>query len=122
MVVEEILGLSVGEAHIIRNAGAQASDEAISSLIISQQVLGTQAIVVLSHTDCGLCELDIDRLRERLIETTGATSDLPLASFSDLDAHVCVQVERLRLHPWLNTEAVHGLIYDVETGQLRQVD
>ena len=119
--VEEALGLRTGDAHIIRNAGGLATEDAIRSLIISQQFLGTDEIVVIGHTGCGLHGADEDGLRERLREHTGRSLDLAFGSFEDLDASVRRQVEILRAHPWLKQVPVHGLVFEVATGRLYEV-
>ena len=119
--VEEALGMRTGDAHIIRNAGGLASDDAIRSLIISQQLLGTDEVVVIGHTGCGLLGIDEDGLRERLRASSGRSLDVQFGSFADLEASVREQVERLRAHPWLKRVPVHGLVFDVETGRLREV-
>jgi carbonic anhydrase len=119
--VEEALGLRTGDAHIIRNAGALATDDAIRSLIISQQLLGTDEIIVIAHTACGLLAIDESALRERLGTETGRALDMQFGAFPDLEASVRTQVDRLRTHPWLKRVPVHGLIYEVETGRLREV-
>ena len=119
--VEEALGLRTGDAHIIRNAGGLATDDAIRSLIISQQLLGTDEIVVIQHTRCGLLGVDEDALREKLKELTGRTLDLRFGSFNDLESSVQRAVDRLRTHAWLRRVAVHGCIFEVESGRLREV-
>ncbi len=119
--VEEALGLRTGDAHVIRNAGGLATDDAIRSLIISQHLLGTDEILVIGHTGCGLLGADEAALRERLAGETGQRLDIDFGSFADLDASVRVQVERLRTHPWIRSTAVHGLVFEVETGRLREV-
>jgi carbonic anhydrase len=119
--VEEALGLRTGDAHIIRNAGGLATEDAIRSLIISQQFLGTDEIVVIGHTGCGLHGADESGLRERLREQTGRSLDVAFGSFEDLDASVRRQVEILRTHPWLKQVPVHGLVFEVATGRLYEV-
>jgi carbonic anhydrase len=119
--VEDALGLRVGDAHIIRNAGGLASEDAIRSLIVSQQLLGTREIVVIAHTRCGLHEADEDALRRRVEESTGATIDMGFGSFADLEQLVREQVEILATEPGLLDVPVRGLVYDVETGRLREV-
>jgi carbonic anhydrase len=119
--VEEALGLRTGDAHIIRNAGALASDDAIRSLIVSQQLLGTDEIIVIGHTECGLLAIDETALRERLGEETGRALDVRFGTFPDLEVSVRAQVDRLRAHPWIKRVPIHGLIYEVETGRLREV-
>jgi carbonic anhydrase len=119
--VEEALGLRTGDAHIIRNAGALASDDAIRSLIVSQQLLGTDEIIVIGHTGCGLLAIDETALRDRLSEETGRALDVRFGTFPDLEESVRAQVDRLRAHPWIKHVPIHGLIYEVETGRLREV-
>jgi carbonic anhydrase len=119
--VEEALGLRTGDAHIIRNAGALASDDAIRSLIVSQQLLGTDEIIVIGHTGCGLLAIDETALRDRLGEETGRALDVRFGTFPDLEESVRAQVDRLRTHPWIKHVPIHGLIYEVETGRLREV-
>lgn len=119
--VEDALGLRVGDAHIIRNAGSLASEDAIRSLVVSQQLLGTREIVVIAHTQCGLHRADEAVIRERIEDTTGFATDMELGAFADLDAMVRAQVEILRDEPTLLDAPVHGLVYEVETGRLRTV-
>jgi carbonic anhydrase len=119
--VEEALGLRTGDAHIIRNAGGLASDDAIRSLVISQQLLGTDEVVVIGHTQCGLIGLDEAALRARLAAATGQSVELGFGGFEDLEANVRGQVERVRSHPWMKPVPVHGLVFEVETGLLREV-
>ena len=119
--VEDALGLRVGDAHIIRNAGGLASEDAIRSLVVSQQLLGTRQIVVIAHTKCGLHGADEDALRSRVTETTGFETEMAFGGFGDLDAMVREQVEILQDEPVLLDVPVHGLVYEVETGRLRQV-
>jgi carbonic anhydrase len=119
--VEETLGLRTGDAHIIRNAGGLATDDAIRSVIVSQERLGTDEILVIGHTDCGLEAADEDEMRQHLTDRTGRRLDIAFGSFSDLEASVRAQVERLRAHPWIRPVPIHGLIFDVATGRLIEV-
>jgi carbonic anhydrase len=119
--VEEALGLRAGDAHIIRNAGGLATEDAIRSLIISQQLLGTDEIVVIGHTRCGLEGADETGLRARLAKETGRSLDLGFGSFADLGENVRRQVDVLREHPWLKRVPVHGLVFEVESGRLYEV-
>lgn len=119
--VEEALGLRTGDAHIIRNAGGLATDDAIRSLIVSQQLLGTDEIVVIGHTGCGLLDADESGLRNRLAEATGQALDLAFGAFGDLEATVRWSVDQIRQHPWIKPVPVHGLIFDVATGRLHEV-
>jgi carbonic anhydrase len=119
--VEEALGLRTGDAHIIRNAGGRASDDAIRSLIVSQQRLGTDEVLVIGHTRCGLENLDEDELRTELTDHTGRRLDLAFGSFADVDDMVRAQVAILQAHPWIRASGIHGLVFEVETGRLREV-
>ena len=119
--VEEALGLRTGDAHIIRNAGGLATDDAIRSLIVSQQLLGTEEVVVIGHTGCGLLGIDETGLRRRLEAETAASLDLGFGGFDDLEWSVRHQVERVRTHPWIRRVPVHGLVFEVETGRLREI-
>ncbi len=116
--VEEALGLRTGDAHIIRNAGALATGDAIRSLIVSQERLGTTEILVIGHTGCGLEGADEVAIRSSLVNRTGADIDLSFGSFADLEASVRAQVAILRAHPWIRPVPIHGLVFDVATGRL----
>jgi carbonic anhydrase len=119
--VEEALGLRTGDAHIIRNAGGLATDDAIRSLIVSQERLGTDEILVIGHTECGLEGADEAGMRDSLAARTGRRLDIAFGSFPDVEASVRAQVERLRAHPWIRPVPIHGLIFDVATGGLTEV-
>lgn len=119
--VEEALGLRTGDAHVIRNAGGQASDDAIRSLIVSQQLLGTNEVLVIGHTGCGLLGADESELRTRLEQQTGQALDVEFGSFEDLDEFVRAQVARLRAHPWIRRVPIHGLVFEVESGRLYEI-
>jgi carbonic anhydrase len=122
LTVEDVLGLRTGEAHIIRNAGGLATDDAIRSLVISQHLLGTQEVVIIEHTGCGMLTFGDEPVRETIAKEQGVDSDLRLLAFSDLDANVRNQVERIRSHPWIRDVPVTGLVYEVETCRLREVE
>jgi carbonic anhydrase len=119
--VEEALGLRTGDAHIIRNAGGLATDDVIRSLVISQHVLGTDEVVVIGHTRCGLLGADETAIRDDLAAATGQRLDIDFGSFDDLDVAVRSSVDRLRSHPWIKPLAIHGLVFDVDTGGLREI-
>ncbi|MGH2474744.1 MAG: beta-class carbonic anhydrase [Candidatus Limnocylindrales bacterium] len=123
--VEEALGLHTGDAHIIRNAGGLVTDDVIRSLIVSLELLGTNEIVVIEHTGCGLHDADEDGLRERVAATAGVTAaDIPIAfgGFADLEGNLRAQVTILREHQLIRRVPVHGLIFDVATGRLHEID
>jgi carbonic anhydrase len=122
LTVEDVLGLRTGDAHIIRNAGGIATDDAIRSLIISQHLLGTEEVIVVEHTGCGMLTFEDEPVRQQIAAETGTELDLPLHSFPDLESNLRAQVERIRSHPWVKDVPVSGLVYEVESGRLRQVE
>jgi carbonic anhydrase len=116
-----ILGLEEGDAHVIRNAGGRATD-ALRSLVISQELLGTREVVVIHHTDCGMLTFTNDQLRQRLKEGRGAETDIDFLPFSDLDQSVREDVRSIRESQLLQHDVpVTGFVYDVRTGRLRTV-
>ena len=119
--VEETLGLRTGDAHIIRNAGGLATDDAIRSLVISQNLLGTEEVIVIEHTGCGMLTFQDDDVHRDLVAKTGADVDLAFHAFPNLEDNLREQVRRIRAHPWVKDVPVHGLVYEVETGRLREV-
>ena len=118
-MVEDVLGLRPGDAHIIRNAGGLATDDAIRSLVISQHLLGTEEIIVIEHTGCGMLTFEDEPVRRQIAATQRVSVDLPLLPFANLEANLNAQVDRIRSHPWIKDVPVHGLVYEVETGRLR---
>jgi len=119
--LSSLLGLHLGEAHVIRNAGGLVTDDALRSLVLSQALLGTREILVIQHTGCGL-HGDEARLRERVTAATGAEPPWPLGAFRDVEASVRRQLEILRAAPELvRGDAARGFVYEVETGRLREV-
>ena len=118
---EEMLGLRPGDAHVIRNAGGLATDDAIRSLVVSQHLLGTREVMVIEHTGCGMLGLADEALRRQLTEQTGRRADLKFGGFPDLEANLRQQVERIRSHPWIRPAPVHGLVFDVHTGALHEI-
>jgi carbonic anhydrase len=121
LTVEDVLGLRTGDAHIIRNAGGLASDDAIRSLVISQRLLGTEEVIVLEHTGCGMLTFDDDQVSAAIAEETGTDADVRFLAFGDLEDNLRAQVQTIRAHPWTKDVPVHGLVYEVETGRLREV-
>jgi len=116
-----ILGLEEGDAHVIRNAGGRA-DDAIRSLVISQQLLGTREIVVIHHTDCGMLTFTDDQLRRKVRDELGADTDMPFLAFPDLEQSVRDDMRTLRDSPLLLKDIpIRGFIYDVHTGRLSEV-
>ena len=123
MDLEQLLGLSVGDAHMIRNAGGLATDDAIRSLILSTHLLATRAIAVIQHTDCGLMSITDDEFRRRLsIECGRDASHLVFHAFRDVVQNVSAQVRRIRENPFLPKKIeVRGFVYDVKSGRLKEV-
>ena len=116
------LGLGHGEAHVIRNAGGVVTEDTIRSLTISQRRLGTEEIVLIHHTDCGLDGLDDDAFKREIEAETGARPGWPDDTFTDLDADVRESIRRIRASPFIPcTESVRGFVYDVDTGRLREI-
>ena len=116
-----LLGLHLGEAHIIRNAGGLVTDDVLPSLTLSQALLGTRQIMVIQHTGCGL-HGEEDVLRARVAQATGEDPPWPLGAFNDIEASVRAQLERLRSAPnLLGGESARGFVYDVDTGELREI-
>ncbi len=125
LTVESVLGLRTGDAHIIRNAGGIASEDAIRSLVISHHLLGTQEFVIINHTDCGMLTFKDDDLRSRLERENGGPTLAPgrFFAFDDVEANVRRQVAIVRSHPWLpHRIAVSGFVYDVRSGRLKEVE
>ena len=118
----DMLGLDIGDAHIIRNAGGVVTDDVIRSLTISQRKLGTREIILIHHTDCGALTFTDDELRNELLEETGLKPTWSPESFMDLDADLRQSMERIKRSPFLkDTSQVRGFVFDVHTGELREV-
>lgn len=123
LTIEPMLGLQTGDAHIIRNAGGLVTEDALRSLIISHRLLGTQTVFVIEHTGCGMLSFRDEELRQRLKQETGRdTGDLEFHAFSNLEANLRAQLEKVRETPFLpDSIDLHGFIYDVKTGKLTEV-
>jgi carbonic anhydrase len=125
ILFEHCLGLKPGDAHMIRNAGGIATDDALRSLIVSHHLLDTQEFIIINHTDCGLLKVREDELKARLTEKMGTTADEPshFHAFDDLEANVQQQMQRVKSHPWIPKNIpVRGFVYDVKTGKLKEVE
>ena len=121
--VYRILGLGLGEAHVIRNAGGVISEDAIRSLIISQRLLGTTEIVLIHHSDCGMLTFNDDEVKERISAEVGIRPSLALEAFSDEVDDVQQSIARLRANPFIaNKDRIRGFVFDVRTGRLDEVD
>lgn len=118
-----LLGLSEGDAHVIRNAGGVVTDDVIRSLAISQRKLGTRTVLLVHHTDCGQLSYTDDQLREELLNDTGITPTWAPESFADVDSDLRQSLRRVRTNPFLPyTDDVHGFVFRVEDGTLREID
>jgi len=116
------LGLQEGDAHVIRNAGGVVTDDEIRSLAISQRLLGTEEIILIHHTDCGMLTFTDDEFTASIQQDTGSKPEWAPESFTDLDADVRQSVARIKGSPFIpKTDAVRGFVYDVQSGRLREV-
>jgi carbonic anhydrase len=116
------LGLKEGEAHIIRNAGGVVTDDAIRSLAISQHMLGTEEILVIQHTDCGLLKASDEEIARTLEEHAGEPPPFDAHAFDDLEQNLRESVAKLKASPFLlHKTGVRGFVFDVETGRLTEV-
>ncbi len=117
-----VLGLSEGDAHVIRNAGGVVTDDAIRSLAISQRLLGTEEIVLIHHTDCGMLTFEDDAFKQQILDETGVKPEWAAESFSDLEGDLRQSVARIKASPFIpKKDAVRGFVYEVESGRLREV-
>jgi len=120
--VHKILGLQEGEAHVIRNAGGVATDDAIRSLVLSQRLLGTKEIVLIHHSDCGMLTFKDDEVRAQIEKETGIRPQFALEAFSSLEADVEQSIARIKASPFIpDKSSVRGFVYDVKTGRLNEV-
>ena len=118
-----LLGLEEGDAHVIRNAGGVVTDDEIRSLAISQRLLGTEEIVLIHHTDCGMLTFTDDEFRRSLHDETGVKPAWASESFSDVDQDLRESVARVKASPFIpKKDHVRGFVYDVESGRLREVE
>ena len=117
-----LLGLAVGDAHVIRNAGGVVTEDTIRSLTISQHVLGTREIVLVHHTDCGLQKTDDQSFADLVEQATGHRPPWAARTFTDVDEDVRESIRLLQESPYLLSKAVCGTVYDVTTGRLHRVE
>ena len=116
-----LLGLGIGEAHVIRNAGGVVTEDTVRSLAISQHVLGTRAVVLVHHTDCGLQKSTDAEFADLVERSTGHRPPWPARMFTDVEDDVRESMRILRESPFLLSEEIRGTVYDVATGRLREV-
>ena len=117
-----LLGLHEGDAHVIRNAGGVITDDEIRSLAISQRLLGTEEIVLIHHTDCGMLTFTDDEVKQQIQGEVGVKPHFSMEAFSDLEEDVRKSIRRIQASPFIpNKESVRGFVYEVEPGRLREV-
>jgi carbonic anhydrase len=118
-----LLGLSEGDAHVIRNAGGVVTDDEIRSLSISQRLLGTEEIVLIHHTDCGMLTFTDDAFKRSIQDETGIKPEWAAEAFPDVDEDVRQSLARIQASPFIpHKDSVRGFVYDVHDGTLREVD
>jgi carbonic anhydrase len=116
------LGLTEGDAHVIRNAGGVVTDDEIRSLAISQRLLGTEEIILIHHTDCGMLTFTDDEFKTAIEQETGIKPEWAAESFSDLEADLRQSIARIKASPFIpRKDSIRGFVYEVETGRLREV-
>jgi carbonic anhydrase len=117
-----ILGLQEGDAHIITNAGGVVTDDEIRSLAISQRLLGTEEIILIHHTDCGMLNFTDDEFKRSVQDEVGVKPEWAVEAFTDLDEDVRQSIARIQASPFIpRKDSVRGFVYEVETGRLREV-
>jgi len=118
-----LLGLREGDAHVIRNAGGVVTDDAIRSLAISQRLLGTEEIILIHHTDCGMLTFTEDSFKRAIQDEVGIKPAWGVETFTDLDEDVRQSIARIQASPFIpRKRSVRGFVYDVATGRLREVE
>jgi carbonic anhydrase len=117
-----LLGLQEGDAHVIRNAGGVVTDDEIRSLAISQRLLGTEEIILIHHTDCGMLTFTDDEFKRSIQDEVGIKPEWAAESFTDLEEDVRQSIGRIQASPFIpHKDSVRGFVYDVHTGALREV-
>jgi carbonic anhydrase len=117
-----LLGLEEGDAHVIRNAGGVITDDEIRSLAISQRLLGTEEIMLIHHTDCGMLTFTDDELRRQIQDETGVKPSWAAEAFDDLEEDVRQSIARIEASPFIpRKDKIRGFVYEIETGRVREV-
>lgn len=120
--VHQVLGLREGDAHVLRNAGGVVTDDTIRSIAISQRELGTEEVLLMHHTRCGLLGLDDNAFAEALEQETGVAPPWGAGGFDDIEDDVRASIDRIKDSPFIpRKDGVRGFVYDVESGRLREV-
>ena len=121
LIPTRVLGLNEGDAHVIRNAGGVITDDEIRSLAISQHLLGTEEVILIHHTDCGMVSFTDADFKARLREASGQEPDWDVETFTDIDANVRESIRRIVDSPFVPRKNVRGFVFDVQDGSLREV-
>src|SRR3954462_2067156 len=122
LIPTKVLGLEEGDAHVIRNAGGVVTEDEIRSLAISQRLLGTEEIILIHHTDCGMLTFTDDAFKRSVQDDTGIKPEGAAEAFSDLDEDVRQSIARIKASPFIpRKDSVRGFVYEVESGRLREV-
>jgi carbonic anhydrase len=120
--VSKLLGLKEGDAHIFRNAGGVVTDDAIRSLMISQRLLGTEEVILIHHTDCGMLTFKDDQVKDQVEKDTGIRPSFALEAFPNLEEDVRQSIRRLKASPFIpKKDKIRGFVFDVKTGKLNEV-
>ena len=121
--VYQILGLGLGEAHVVRNAGGVISEDAIRSLLISQRLLGTKEIILIHHSDCGMLTFEDREVKAQIQAEVGHRPAFSLEPFNDVVDDVRQSIARLRASPFIShKDRIRGFVFDVKTGRLEEAD
>ncbi len=115
------LGLEEGDAHVIRNAGGVATEDALRSLVISQRLLSTEEIILVHHTDCGMETFSDDAVKAQIVADTGLRPSFALEAFPNAEEDVRQTAARIKASPFVPRKNIRGFVYEVETGRLREV-
>jgi carbonic anhydrase len=121
LIPTRVLGLDEGDAHVIRNAGGVVTDDTIRSLAISQRLLGTEEIILIHHTDCGMLTFTDDEFKRSVLDDVGVKPEWAAEAFPDLDEDVRQSIARIEASPFIPSKNARGFVYEVETGKLREV-
>ena len=118
----KLLGIQEGDAHVIRNAGGVVTDDVIRSLVISQRLLGTQEVVLIHHTDCGMMTFRDDDVKDEIQADTGLRPAFAMEAFGDLEGDVRQSIARIKASPFISAkDQIRGFVYDCTTGRLNEV-
>jgi carbonic anhydrase len=121
LIPTRVLGLEEGDAHVIRNAGGVVTDDTVRSLAISQRLLGTEEIILIHHTDCGMLTFKDDDFKESVQNDVGFKPEWATEAFTNVEEDVRQSMARVNASPFITHKNVRGFVFEVETGRLREV-